>query len=77
MKKTQEEYAQYDTRFVGKLNPRNTFQCPICFRFLNGKATTMLSFDEKDCAHGEDVEISQDTYKEHIADLESNGFLSE
>lgn len=76
MNKSQEECAKYDLRFIGKLNPRHTFQCPICFKFLNGLSMTMITVDEKDCAHGEDVEISQDIYKEHITDLKANGFLS-
>lgn len=72
---------QYDARFDGKMNPRNTFHCDICKRYYNGTSDTVLMFNDDsrlaDCVHGGDTEITETIYEAHMEDLKENNLLEE
>lgn len=78
-----EELKAYDARFVGKMNPRNTFRCFVCNKYYNGTDTTTLMISDdgdeskNDCMHRGDLEINETIYNAHIADLKANGLLGE
>ena len=75
--------VEYDKRFEGRMNPRNTFYCDTCNKYYNGVSDTVIFFSynnnpsEEDCVHGSDTEITKAIYDAHMKDLQENGFLDE
>lgn len=51
------------------MNPKESYECPVCLGCFNGPHEVMLDFEERDCAHGGDTEIDRETYEAHTNGL--------
>lgn len=54
------------------MEPKNSYQCPICSKYFNGLEDVMLDFNAKDCAHSNDTEITEGVFKKHMELLPPN-----
>jgi hypothetical protein len=46
------------------MDPHNTYSCFVCGKYYNG--ISERTYWGKDCAHGDDIEIDEQTYLDHI-----------